>query len=405
MLITLILVLSFLGLNAFIFRDLLHPAIIFSFLWFFQLLGVNILSSIYSPLSLNLLMIVTVGIICFSFGCYFSSVLPVKKILHERELRGNQFFLWFVFMLCLVGLVAQFSIVYGQPGDTFARKMIGLRVKELNEDIFGIWKYFSTLSIAFLLLLSIRTKKMNPPKLGSFLYPFMIIICLASAFLSTGRTPIITTIIILLIVKITSRTGRTSPLDVAGYAIPGLVITYAVFWAVGALFGKVGSSNLDAYHNFVTYIFSALPALDIYIHSADYLHTQAKLGEHTFRFANALGYKLGFGNAPDPLVQEFVQVPHFTNLYTVYHVYLKDFKYAGVVIFPFILGFFHTALYAQFKKHRQNDLIYFLFVLSCIPLIQVIFQETYFSLFSTWLQFLVLGIILTSRKINRVGKR
>lgn len=406
MLITLFILSSFLGLNTWIYKDILHPAIIFGFLWCFQLLGISVLSSIYSPLSLDVLMIVTIGVICFSFGCYFSSLLPVKNILRERELRGNSLFLLFVFLLCLIGLIAQLSIVYGQPGETLARKMIGLRVKESidNEDVFGIWKYFSTFSISFLLLLSIQVKKLHPIKFSSFLYPSMIIICLAGAFLSTGRTPIITILIVLLIVKVTSRNERTRPLDIAMYTIPGLVATYAVFWGVGAFFGKVGASNMDVYYNFVTYIFSAIPALDVYIHSPDFLNGQPKLGEHTFRFLNAVFYKLGFASAPDPLVQEFVQVPHLTNLYTLYHIYLKDFGHAGVFIFPFILGVFHSMVYAQFKNYRQNDFIYFLFVISCVPLIQVIFQETYFSLFSTWLQFLALGLFFTSKRINHAYK-
>jgi oligosaccharide repeat unit polymerase len=232
------------------------------------------------------------------------------------------------------------------------------------------------------------------------LYPLMITLALIMAFLSTGRTPIIITLLILVLVAVTNGKRFTGYLSLVKYASLGIASLFGIFWAMGLMFGKVGSSFNDAVYNLTTYIFSGLPALDSFIHSSGFSSKEPSLGENTFRFARAVFSKIGYMEAPAPLVQEFVQVPHDTNLFTIYHIYLKDFGFVGVCLPLFILGLFHNLVYRQYMRNEDNDFIRYFLVLSYVPLVQVIFQETYLSLVSTWIQFLLVAFLLTKKRFN-----
>jgi len=402
MLTTIIILSGFACLNGYIFKHILHPISVFCLLWLIQITGVYFLSSIYAPLSLEVLLIVVFGVLFFSMGGYCALLLPTIRNNSNRELNSNPAFLFLVFLICGGALIAQILIVDGQPGETLASKMIGLRVRESihNEDVFGLWKYFSTLSMAFMLFLSIQNGKPQKTKMARVLYPLMITLALIMAFLSTGRTPIIITLLILVLVAVTNGKRFTGYLSLVKYASLGIASLFGIFWAMGLMFGKVGSSFNDAVYNLTTYIFSGLPALDSFIHSSGFLSKEPSLGENTFRFARAVFSKIGYMEAPAPLVQEFVQVPHDTNLFTIYHIYLKDFGFVGVCLPLFILGLFHNLVYRQYMRNEDNDFIRYFLVLSYVPLVQVIFQETYLSLVSTWIQFLLVAFLLTKKRFN-----
>lgn len=395
MIIGIFILLSLTFINLYLYRDIMHPTPIFCLLWLMQLIGVYFFHQIYTPLSLTVISIVILGVISFSLGGWFGSFFNRINIKSERVFNQSNIFFSILFLICVYSFFAKVNIVFDQPGDSLARKMIGLRVRESidNEDVFGIHKYFSTLSIALLLFVALVRKKINTSKLIKFLYPVLFTICFLSSFFSSGRLPIIILVVMLSLVAILNYNNTNKALFIS--ASTSIPIVVGIFWGVGIIYGKVDNTFNDLLYNFTTYIFSGLPALDSYIHSPEFMNRPLSLGEHTFRLIQAIGSKIGIVEPPAPLVQEFVQVPHYTNLYTIFHIYIKDFSYIGVFIFLFLIGMGHSLIYIIYKKNITNEFIKYFLILSYIPLVQVIFQETYFSLLSTWVQFIMLAFILT----------
>ena len=390
--------------NFYIYRSLLHPSVAFYLLWAFQVLGILLLYDIFESLSAQILLIVVLGASFFSIGGFLGKMLPMKTYTPSKLFNPSYSFLIFIVLVCFFALLAQISIVFSQEGDSLARKLIGLRVKESieNIDVFGVWKYFSTLAMATLLFICI-SRNSQVKASHNFTFFVLVVICLCMAFFSTGRTPIIITMMIIILPTIFKYGPVVSPTNVIKTFSLGVVIAVSVFWSIGLVFGKVGETINDVSLGFSTYLFSGLPALDAYINSQSYLSSGASLGEHTFRIFQAIGSRFGLGEPPEPLVQEFVQVPHLTNLYTIFHNPIRDFGLAGVALVSLILGFFHSFLYELFKRNTSDDFIRYIFILSYIPLIQVIFQDTYFSLVSTWVQFYLIGFIFTSKIMSKKG--
>jgi oligosaccharide repeat unit polymerase len=127
-------------------------------------------------------------------------------------------------------------------------------------------------------------------------------------------------------------------------------------------------------------------------------------GGNTFRFFIAVAAALGLADRPRSLVQDFVGVPHMTNLYTIYFHYVKDFGLIGVILIPLFLGFVHGRIFrwAMVAGIRErSDFAIYILSLSYLPLLQAIFQESHFTSLSTWIQFVVVGILMTRRNSLR----
>ena len=113
-------------------------------------------------------------------------------------------------------------------------------------------------------------------------------------------------------------------------------------------------------------------------------------GENTFRFFFAAANSLSLtDNKPKELVMPFINNPVISNVYSVYYPYAKDFWYFGI-LFNGLWAYIHSWLYYRVKR---SFIILFLYSILLYPLIMSFFQDQYMSLFSTWLQMVLLGCI------------
>lgn len=118
-------------------------------------------------------------------------------------------------------------------------------------------------------------------------------------------------------------------------------------------------------------------------------------GSNTFRFFYALAHSLGLtSDEPVSLIREFSYVPQAVNVYTVYEVYFKDFRYVGVFIPPlFLIG--HYLLYSI--SQSRGGVFIFYYSASVYPLVMQFFQDQYFSLMSQWIQIIIWFFLFTIR--------
>lgn len=116
-------------------------------------------------------------------------------------------------------------------------------------------------------------------------------------------------------------------------------------------------------------------------------------GANTFRFFIAIGEMLGFDVNAQQLVQGFVSLGDGAtgNVYTIFQYYYADFGAVYALVIVTLLGVLSGYLY---KKMMTKDLFWmFLFSLLIYPTFMQFFQDQYLSLTSTWVQYVLVGLV------------
>jgi oligosaccharide repeat unit polymerase len=243
--------------------------------------------------------------------------------------------------------------------------------------------------------LQIRVLKGEAKPIDKVLFGYVFVGAFLLAVLTTGRGPIVQIFMLLGIVYILLGTRRNLKQRI-GWALGAVVVVaFFVFWIMGSAMGKTGDTAAEAALDIVEYQFSAIPALSDYLGQHTIPFFYGDLGQNTFRFILAFLASLGLVDQPPNLVQEFVAVPNLTNIYTIYYFYLKDFGWVGLVVFPLFLGFLHGHIFRWAMACNTNDFALYVLAFSYLPLVQSTGGEVYFTHLSTWIQLLLVGLVMT----------
>ncbi|EOZ5833565.1 O-antigen polymerase [Enterococcus faecium] len=115
-------------------------------------------------------------------------------------------------------------------------------------------------------------------------------------------------------------------------------------------------------------------------------------GENTFRFFIAI-FDVIFGvNKSSSLVQDFINIGNTSiNVYTFYQYYLYDFGPIYALIVQFIIGTLHGVSFKNMSMKKPFWI--FLYSILIYPLLMQFFQDQYFSIFSTWMQLIIVGFL------------
>ncbi|HAQ39736.1 MAG TPA: hypothetical protein DCM73_02150 [Clostridiales bacterium] len=134
-------------------------------------------------------------------------------------------------------------------------------------------------------------------------------------------------------------------------------------------------------------------------------------GKNTFRFILAIANFLGFNVDVPGTVQEFkiINIGSYdliSNVYTMLHYYARDFGIWYALLIEFFLGFVYGFLYKKSNFGGKTNLFYTIILsLMMFPLFSQFFDDTYFSRFSTWLQYFLWIWFFTRRKICIVADK
>lgn len=214
---------------------------------------------------------------------------------------------------------------------------------------------------------------------------------LAYSVMATGRTYLFLLAIALAFVALSQRRIRPATLAWVGALVVGVL-----FFGLGWLFNKIGedspnSNALGAIDALGLYLLGGLSGFDLWLGA----HGPLDWGLNTFRSVLAVAAALGLQVPVVPLVKEYVYLPEATNVYTVFRPYVEDFGRAGAAFFLACFGWLHARLYQAARGHDPRWVI--LHAISMYPLLMQFFQDQYFSLLSTWVEFGVL-VALCFRK-------
>jgi oligosaccharide repeat unit polymerase len=128
-------------------------------------------------------------------------------------------------------------------------------------------------------------------------------------------------------------------------------------------------------------------------------------GKNTFRFIYAILDFLGSDVEVVSNIQEFTKMEInnlniVSNVYTVLHYYTRDFGLLFAFVIQFILGMIHGFLFHKVRISKKNNIfLIILFSIMMFPLFMQFFDDKYFSILSTWVQYIFWIWFLTRKKL------
>lgn len=386
----------------------MHPAVLFSLIWFFILLlhlifKLSILNLLFD-LHLQTLVIIFFGTLSFSIGSFLITLLKEKR---ERKKFGDiynnpnwlnyfssklQVIILLITCLGLPYYIYQsYKIFLLSNIDNF---FIGLRTELSYGDVdLGPEKYLTTvsyISMAFQQYCFYKKKSIN----NYFFLIISISTALIYAVFTTGRGPILWVATILIGMNF---------LHGKNFSFKRIIITISLFIVffsiIGIFFGKGGNTEASFQDNLKSssevtssYLVASVNALDLKLQQNIPPNYN---GNNSLRFFKALGQSAGFfkyEKVPE-LIQEFSFVPYSTNVYTIYYAYISDYGVPYALAMLAIFGMIQTLIYN--KAIQTKNLRYSIYYsLTLYPLFMSFFQDIYISLLSTWLQVIVITELL-----------
>ncbi len=400
--IPLLVLLGFTILNYKISKSIGYPAFLFSLLWFLVIL-VHFLCIVFKiipvyELSLKSLLIFVFGVFAFTFGGIFITYTYFRQ--NTLVFEGNvsrieldpifdNFLFWAtIFLLPFYIKAAYVLAIKHMIYDSY---FAGLRSAFSMHEELGLIKY--AISIAFFNFF-IRFIIFDHSYKRSRLI-ISLIVLFPYLFLTTGRTYYILFISLLFGIQLFKGKIKFS------HVFLSIISFLLAFFLVAVYTRKGGSTELSLNNNFISishtflkYFTGPVSAFDAFINQP-IDHTY---GLNNYRFVQALFYKIGISDTqPVQLVKEFVRVPFYTNVYTLYRDSFEDFGITYTYISLFIFSSIHTFLF--YRSNTQRYLILFLYAIMIYPLIMSFFQEQYFSLMPIWLQYILI-LLLSKRFIK-----
>jgi len=269
--------------------------------------------------------------------------------------------------------------------------LLGLRygLSVSSDNGYGLLKYLIPIAIfnTFYRYFIYQSDQKNIP----FKIKFYISLILTILFLvlTTGRSNFLLLISLLASIKLLYNRLDLKYIFSFGFAF---FILFAIFAVVLGKGGSIQSGFLENLNNvtkmFFWYMLGGLKAFDVFLQNQIDINN----GTFVFRFIYAIGYKLGFSSTPPiDLVQPFLFIPLPTNVYTIYYTYIQDFGVFVSFIFIGMFSILHTVFYFRARAGWESDR--FFYSLLMYPLIISFFQDQYFSLLSTWIQYTLFYLI------------
>ncbi len=379
-LLTLAILSSVLLINFIRYRDALYPPVLQSGLWLAITAAYIVGQDEFLPLSGSMYLIIVLGVVLFSLGSF---VATVKFRPFKSRIRFDGFhygFLAYMFLLVpLIGLpffIHQLNELAsgGATGSFFRNLRTSLNTQD---NPLGAIQYLIPASILSAGIHVMFFRRSHP-------LHCTVAVLSASVYclFTTGRTSFLLLFALIFGMLAITRemTSRRALIVFAGASLLIFVII-ALLRDLLSTSTSASDSALATWDSFRLYLLGSLPAFDSFMHN----DATPTLGTHMFRSALAVGAKLGVCNAPPSLVQDFANLPFDTNVYTIYQPYFMDFSYPGIFIIQFILGIVHGYLYR--RADRGHPAYILAFALSLFPLAMQFFQDQYFNLLSTWIQY------------------
>lgn len=372
-------------------KSLISPEFISPFSWCSILVFYKILPHGLYSLSEKTLYIIILWNIFLIFGIYLSkTIVSIKKYFNNPVNNSSIFskqIYNFYYRLAIIGFLPTVYITYKQTqaiGGDFFYSLRMASTGSIETDIsLGIFAYTFTFAyIAYcieLILLRKNSKKRR--------FVILIIINLLLAFITVSKSAFLFLIIPSIIIFLIKNKRLTPNLKVVKYVL----LAFLLMAGIQTIRESNSVNKADNSIILYTYLLGGLPALDKIVNSD---MTSNQTGQNTLALLNNISQKFGITQKRekaylnDITYKGYIDVPYPTNVYTVIGPIWLDFKYYGVVICSFLVGYLSGFFYYRSLRYPWALIIYsYLF---CVLLLQF-FGEYIFTNLSLLLQIILLS--------------
>ena len=173
-----------------------------------------------------------------------------------------------------------------------------------------------------------------------------------------------------------------------------ILVLFMLFWGMNAL--REGEEDMDKDY--------AFDFLGMYVMSPSVAFCRVhpdiseQFGTNTFETIYLFLQRFGFNVEVHEKVQEFVEVPVSTNVYTVMQPFFRDFGYTGVALFGAIYGVASGALYRYMRN--GNGYVTCLYTYMMAELVLQFYQESIFLSMVYVLQLAVFMWLCTQEQVK-----
>lgn len=384
------------------YREITNPAVLHNIMWIISLTFASGLIA-ENDIKISAVILIIVGAILFQIG--FSTSLHTvvgkdKKRPYAYALSLNEqttkFLIIILFIALLPTLIQYVGYLRGAGSSVYSL----LQSSEDNLNLPAFFNYFRKivqyLSIGFLICFwSLGKEQRRGYRIYAFIITILAVLLVASVPTRNGILSYFLPLVIAFFVT-HGLSGKKQLFLLILFAIAFMGIFYAIslgkYWY---LYENSSSSSNVIMQEIKTYLSGGIAAFLSKIDSHAYMYN----GQNTFRFFVAMNDRIsGTANAVK-LTNEFTSLPGgiSTNVYTFYDFYLRDFGYLYAALAQFIVAVIHGISYKGMKSGNPIQIYYFAFL--SYPLVMQFFQDQYISLLSTWLQVVIVGLILFKTKI------
>lgn len=408
-----ILVLSILILANYWFRrSVVYPPFLFCAMWLFDFIVISLNLIEVFPLHAITINVVVVGAILFSAGGALSFLVPRTLIATrlvligkavgstERPKASGDGIKYFIVLLLALGVCltahALWVIASGAGGGATGAYFAVARnatVQEMNEghESSHWYSYVTTWGTFAVVLFQLEQKDR--------LFWSAFAITLVACVFSGGRGGIlflVSAVTCIYLVKEERETFRIA-LRAARWPVASFLVLFVALTFINKdTSGMTNSVFAYAEDSLIAYIVGPVAALDhVLIHLLDY----RGLPNHTFQFFLRIATSLGITSyTPPPTLDEWVNIPFGTNVYTVFKFFIIDFGIYSILPIMLVIGFLHTLLFR--KAHTNSNLALYMFSLTTYPVLMSIFDDAY-SRFGQYASALLCGVAyMTIRSIS-----
>jgi len=374
-----------------------------------MVLGVGLFRrmSLYSPFMLSALVWQVVFISSLIFGDMFYPLTEGAFVMWLTWFLGSSLFYFFLsnpaqltnktilrclpvdytFILAALILWLAYRIwVVGNAGPSHFFLNLRLSSNQLEDyELLGLVGRSYPLVFALFLFEHVNARNGNR-HLRILLWCFMLLY----AFATMGKFAILTPVLAWVVIK----------------GIRGELSNRRLLWLVPLSFGlmvllhrvRAGAGEQASLAELLSiYIYSPIVALGYMVPQID-----APLGAYTLRFFYALVHALMGGMEPVQVIQDYVEIPYLTNVFTVIQPFFVDFGMAGVLFGSAIYGIFFGLTYHYARANRQLPLMIYSGL--SVVLVGQFIGELFLTMLSGNLQFIIAAIIVTffSRRVDFV---
>lgn len=380
-----LLIFFFLFIVTFKKDNLYSPWNVTLLVWIFEIVMYLLIDHNLYPLEGNFEYAILIWVFSFvatSYGVYL--IIPSRKPLQESLYNEVTFKLfYYVALFCIP---VSFYITYRMANSLVGSSNIfySLRYLTTQTDFdIGPLKYVASFG-QVLLLVECNNKIINKKRLW-----VLIGLNIVNALSSMSKTGLFVPIISSLFILIYNKKISSKYIGYAFVAFLGLTL---LFSSLRSYDGKAKSSE----ETLTVYTLSPIVAFDQSVKK----NKPEEGGVNTFRFFYQVGASLGMDLQAKNTIQEFINVPYKTNVYTCMMPYYKDFGYWGILFCAIIVGSFYGGIYKLISFSPMLKVFYAYLLTS---LFLQFFDETLLVRFSLIVQFFVLSFFIyrdTNRAYN-----